>query len=174
MRESAENVVSRVLEPGENILWAGRPHVDPAMDHRAQQRRRRRLITFPIAAAVVIWMTGSLPVSSPLEIMENLPFEPKFLWVLAAPILLILALRIFKLDDTSRLGRHLRSLTYAITNKRLLILRLTRCPSRKRIWITSSFTSRMLRNHLTIATRVCMSSLYSTMFLRPTSPKSKF
>ena len=122
MQENAENVVSRVLEPGEKSLWAGRPHVDPAMEHRSQVRRRNKLIILPVAALAIFWITDSLPVSSPSAIMENLPFEPKFLWVIAAPFLLIIAARLFKVDDTSRLDRYLRSLTYAITDRRLLIL----------------------------------------------------
>ena len=122
MQKSAETVVSRVLEPGEEILWTGRPNVDPAMAHHAQKRRRNKLFILVIAAVAVVWITRSLPVSGPLEILENLPFDRKFLWVIAAPFLLIAAAKAFKLDNESRLDRYLRSVTYAITDKRLLIL----------------------------------------------------
>lgn len=122
MQEAAETVVSRVLEPGEKILWAGRPHVDPAMEHQSKVSRRIKLIILPIAALAIFWIIDSLPVSSLSTIMDNLPFEPKFLWVVAAPLLLIAAARLFKFDGTSRLDRYLRSLTYAITSQRLLIL----------------------------------------------------
>ena len=59
MQEGAETVVSRVLEPGEKILWAGRPNADVALDHRAQRRRRNELVMFPIAVIAILWMTRS-------------------------------------------------------------------------------------------------------------------
>ena len=65
MQEAAETVVSRVLEPGEKILWAGRPHVDPAMEHQSKVSRRNKLLILPIAALAIFWITDSLPVSSP-------------------------------------------------------------------------------------------------------------
>jgi len=52
---------------------------------------------------------------------ESMPFEQKYLWVLAAPMMIPLLLPVFKLDIRSRLTRHYRSQTYAITNRRLLI-----------------------------------------------------
>ena len=122
MQESAETVVSRVLEPGEKIVWTGRPNMQVCLDARAQRRGRSRILLLPLTFLLAFWITGSFGFSSPLAGLHNLPFEPRFLWVVAAPALLTLAIRILWLDDHSRMKRYFQSLTYAITDRRLLIL----------------------------------------------------
>lgn len=71
---------------------------------------------------VALWVTGALGIPSPFGPLPYIPSDPRILLGVAIPILLVVVLRIFKVDDSSRLNRYLHSLSYAITNQRLLIL----------------------------------------------------
>ena len=45
LNESAEQVVSRALDPGEKIVWCGRPDVDALLEHRAGEETLARKIS---------------------------------------------------------------------------------------------------------------------------------
>ena len=53
MQESAEEVVSRVLEPGESISWCGRPDVEALVDNRpGEETLARKLSQGPRRSAM--------------------------------------------------------------------------------------------------------------------------
>ena len=121
--EPAEQVISRVLEPGEKILWSGRPHVEVSMDHFGQRRRRARTVGIPIIVIVTLWLARDQLGLASLEGVSSLFSEnPRMLLAMMVLVVLIALVYVFKVDDRSRLERHIRSLSYAISDRRLLIL----------------------------------------------------
>jgi hypothetical protein len=122
MRDSAETVVNRVLEPGEKILWTGRPHVETALDQHAQRRRRGRLLAIGIFILAAPWLLSRTVFPSLSAVFEEVGLEPRFVVPIVVVLALIILPRMFKVDPKSRLHRYFNSLTYAITTERLLIL----------------------------------------------------
>jgi hypothetical protein len=117
--KSAEQLVSEVLESDERLLWSGRPKVEAVMTQQAQARRRSTAIALACMAIAVLWL-------APDYVYEGLPVlleeEPKLRFALAAPFVLIGLVYAFGLDNQTRLRRYFESLSYGLTNKRLLIL----------------------------------------------------
>ena len=123
MPEPAEQVVSRVLEPGEKILWSGRPNVEVSLDQHAKRRSRRRIVGIGATVLVVLWIARErLGFSRLADMVPVLSDNPKLALPLAVILVVIALIYIFKLDNVSRLDRYFHSLAYAITDRRLLIL----------------------------------------------------
>lgn len=119
MDEPAEQTVARVLEPGEKILWSGRPNLEVIMEQYSRHRRRGGILGLVVMVIAVVWIIQESDLSNILPILA---FDPRFLWGLAVMFLLVALLHTFKFDAKSRLQRHFRVLTYAMTDRRLLIL----------------------------------------------------
>lgn len=122
MKESPESIIKTILEPGERIVWSGRPHVEAAREVAARTKRNRTLIGLGASILAIMWLLSSGIVSNPFESLETLPLEPKFMVPIGVVLLLMVVPRMLKVDPTSRVNRYFDSLTYAITNRRLLIL----------------------------------------------------
>lgn len=118
MNNSPERLVSKVLEPGEQVIWTGRPQVEAAVSGH----RRRRKVTLVVGIALVLVLTfwllpESIAVNELVEAMEM-----KMLLPLLGSLVVIALFFIFKQDTASQLNRYFQGLSYAITDRRLLIL----------------------------------------------------
>lgn len=116
-RTTPEEVVSAVLEPNERLLWAGQP----AAHIIIRGFRRRQLvglwIALPIAAAVTLWATAR---GGPIDaLFRDLLLQPRFLVPATAVALVMLILRYV---SYRRVARYARSLSYAMTDRRLVVL----------------------------------------------------
>ena len=121
MRESAETVISRVLELGEKILWSGRPHVEVALERHSNRRRNGAIVGIGGLLLLIFWYSRQgLP--NPIETLKSMPLEPKFLIPLVVILLVMTVPKMLKVDPKSRMDKYFNSLTYAITTERLLIL----------------------------------------------------
>jgi len=118
MNNSPESLVSKVLEPGEKLLWAGRPELEQPVPRGS---RYRKVIVLAIIAAVPIVAYRVLPDSFALrELLQEVDAGTTAM-VIGGFVLFALLL-IFLPGPAARLQRYMQSLTYAITNRRLLIL----------------------------------------------------
>lgn len=122
MKESAESIINRVLEPGEQVVWSGRPHSEIARKVSASRMRKRTLVGLAVSILVILWLLFSGIVPNPLESLNSVPLEPSFMVPIGVVLLLMVVPRMLKVDPASRLNRYFDSLTYAITDRRLLIL----------------------------------------------------
>lgn len=127
MNATVEERVARVLEPGETLLWTGRPHAGSAVDAWASRRRRALVVAAIAAVLAIVWLLGERTgiaalTDSIAPLGRVLAEDPKKLVPLAFVIALPIVIYIFKLDNRSSLDRYFRSLAYAITNRRLLVL----------------------------------------------------
>jgi hypothetical protein len=118
-RLSAEQVVSGVIEPDEQILWTGRPDAD-AMAAGERRRWMLRLLLWPPLVAGAAWMAAR---ASP-AVMEGAPsldllLEPR---VRLSVIGLLIGIGALGVAGRMRFRRYARSLAYALTDRRLLIL----------------------------------------------------
>lgn len=113
---STNEALTGVLEPGEAVLWSGRPDVDVIL----RLRRRRGLVGkgvgFAILAGAVAWAArGGL-----LDFFSwDLALEPRFL-VPAAVV--VVGMPLLSALGGWRFRRYVASLDYAITDRRLLVL----------------------------------------------------
>lgn len=129
MRETTEQIVRGVLEPGEQILWSGRPDVEAALKYHAKSIWRGRIIGIAVVSFIGVLVVMGQGESAPSwlatidlsKLADSMP-DNKYLWVLAAPVLMPILLPLLKFDLRSRLQRYYRSQTYAITDRRLLVL----------------------------------------------------
>lgn len=126
--ESAEDVVARVLEPGETIVWAGRPNAD-VMTRQIESGRpgavRAGVLLVAVAAFVYFGMDGRSGVAlpdSPDEILYVARANVVPLTILLGIVATFFLLRKKGWDPASSYARWARSLAYAITDRRLLIL----------------------------------------------------
>jgi hypothetical protein len=118
MNEHAESVVSRVLEPGEELIWTGRPELEQPVPRGS---RYRKVIAVASIAAIPIFAFWLLPDSFGLrELLQEVDAGTTAM-VIGGFVLFALLL-IFLPGPAARLQRYMQSLTYAITNRRLLIL----------------------------------------------------
>jgi hypothetical protein len=125
---TATEVVTSHLEPGEKILWSGRPNVELALGHDRQRSRQRALLNTVVMVGILAFMMyqlrETLGVENLQEILDVL-LEASLLFV-AVPTVVVVAIiilsRVFKLRDRSRLHRYFNSLSYGMTNRRLLIV----------------------------------------------------
>ena len=60
MNESAEQVVSRVLYPGEKIVWCGRPDVDALVEHRSGEETLARKVSLGPTRSGQLLPTGAI------------------------------------------------------------------------------------------------------------------
>lgn len=118
MNEPAESVVSRVLEPGEELIWAGRPELERPVPRGS---RYRKVIAVAIIAAVPIFAYRVLPDSFALKELLQEVGAGTMAMVIGGFALFALLL-IFLPGPAARLQRYMQRLTYAITSRRLLIL----------------------------------------------------
>lgn len=115
-REIAEQHV----EPGERVLWAGAPDVEAAV---ASFRRG-----VPALAGLVVllgggWFAARTVGVHPVDGLRMLwSAQPMALVVAGGALLLPWILRAVKLDNRSRYRRHFENLTYAVTDRRLLVI----------------------------------------------------
>ncbi len=131
MTETAEQVISRVLEPGEEILWAERPNLEVLMipARRYQKRRPWRLGLGALITVGVLYYGLESPFGyADLGAFDRfLEIVPKkaLIGISVCAVLSIVGFAVskrFKLGRADSHGRWARSLSYAITDRRLLIL----------------------------------------------------
>jgi hypothetical protein len=118
MNEHAESVVSQVLEPGEELLWTGRPELEQPVPRGS---RYRKVIAVATIAAVPIFAYWYLPDTFGFrELLQEVDAGTTAMVI--GGFTLFAFLLIFLPGPAARLQRYMQSLNYAITNRRLLIL----------------------------------------------------
>ena len=125
---SAEQRISALLRHRERILWTGRPNVEQAVAFSSKRNWRKVLTSFlPIVIVISValyQLMQALDIDNLRDLIDALPDET--LLMLAVPFVIVVAIyllpRLFKMDSKSRLSRYFESLSYGITNQRLLIV----------------------------------------------------
>lgn len=114
-----ESVVSQVIDAAERVLWVGQPDFAAMISHR-RRWLWLRLALAPIVLGFTAWFAARMApagVSDSARLDDLL--QPRFLVPLTVLLLVIPAFALF----TERRFQHwVRSLTYAITDRRLLII----------------------------------------------------
>jgi hypothetical protein len=118
-----KEVVRSVLEPGERMIWCGRPDVEVVM---ATAPRRSGSFVFIIVLAMgagfAVFQAREFGIE-PADLLDLIRARvPSFLYILGGMVLLPIALRVFKLDRWSRYRQHFENLTYGVTDRRVLII----------------------------------------------------
>lgn len=132
LHTSPEQTVTRVLEPGEKIIWTGRPDVELMTGHLRggagiRLRGRGILATLALVGATgYLFMDGQFGFEAPGSMAELRDF---ILDGPGGPLLAVAGLLGFALfarakgwDNTGAYVRWAENQTYAITDRRLLIL----------------------------------------------------
>jgi len=118
-----EHVVQSVLEPGERIIWCGRPNVEAAVG--GSRRGRGPFVTIGILALVAgvgVYQAGEIGIA-PADLIDELRNRvPGFFYIMGGMVLLPIVLRALKLDGRSRVRRHFENLTYGVTDQRVLVI----------------------------------------------------
>ena len=142
MAESAEQVVRQILEPGEKVEWTGRPHLETLQLPAKRYKKRRlltRLLAIPIYLVAIYFGLKFLLSRLGFENLQQVDELKQFLEdeglmerlvpaaiglgvVILIIIVLLVGSKHFKLGRADMHAKWARSLTYAITNRRLLIL----------------------------------------------------
>ena len=128
---TAHALVSRVVEPGEEILWTGRPHL-PTLTGEAERIRVGRSPVASIAATLVLMAAGVVGFllwqgMDPAAVGDRiLSWLQGGAWVVVLLTLGLVGaatgLRRMGFDDAGAFIRWAQRQTYAITDRRLLIL----------------------------------------------------
>jgi hypothetical protein len=121
-RERPEQTVSAYLEPGETVLWSGRPDTDAALAQFAPWKVRGLIVVLGGVGGVAFLLRGTLDLGSVADVVALLRSEPQFLVPIAVVAFAPVLARVLKFDNASRLRRHFDSLTYAMTDRRLIIV----------------------------------------------------
>ena len=109
--------LASVLEPGEQVIWIGRPQVELAVSSRLRFRRVLQLASIPVTLVLLYWL---LPENVGLrELVPSMGMQT--LLAILVPFVVIALFFVFKQDTASQLNRYFQGLSYAITDRRLLI-----------------------------------------------------
>lgn len=120
MEKGPRQIAERHVDRDERVLWAGAPDVDAAM--AAFPRGLS-----PVAGAAILLGGGWFAARSVgVPLLDGLRMlwaqQPMALIVTGGIFMLPLILRVVKLDNRSRYRRHFENLTYAVTDRRLLVI----------------------------------------------------
>lgn len=113
-----ESAISVLVDPGELILWTGRPDTR-IMIGRERVRWRVRIVLVPAALAGIAWLASRMAPAGTLAFPQLLPLLESRVLVFA--VLVLIGLHILSLFMLRRFQRYVSSLAYAITDRRLLV-----------------------------------------------------
>lgn len=116
MTDTAQISIAKFLEPGEQVVWTGRPQVEIAV---AGHRRYGPLVKFAGIALMLILIYWLVPESRKLTAQLQ-AVETETLLAIVGIFVVVTILTTF--GPAMQLKRYFRRLSYAITDRRLLIL----------------------------------------------------
>jgi hypothetical protein len=126
-RRSPEDVLHQVLEPGEQIIWSGRPDVSAMVQGVGTKRfgSAGPLVVLATTAAAA-WLIARRRGLDTGALLEALTRDGAWVYVLVAIAIMLLPLLLrmagVDLSGAKQHRKWARSLTYGITDRRLLIL----------------------------------------------------
>lgn len=134
MNNSPESLVSNVLEPGEQVIWTGRPQVDMAMSGRRHRWRVTKVAGIALMLVLAYWLVPeATKLKEQIQAMEMKKLLPIIGFFVVGTLLTIFGPNV-------QLKRYFQRLSYAITNRRLLIFerdRLTESYPPERVFAPS-------------------------------------
>jgi len=121
-RELPERVIAPFLESGERTLWSGRPETEAAVAHAIAFRVASPIVALVAFGAGLFAVRQYIGWDRVLEAVDGVRSQPQFLVPIGVIFVFPIVIRLLKLDNRSRLRRYFDSMTYAITDRRLIIV----------------------------------------------------